>query len=675
MPGRTRSSGRSTPNPKKQKVKESKATTQAIARSTQTIFDALDLNSDGTVSSTFLIDFLARQGLQNNDPRLAYFFECLRKLGAADSNVDLTIDQFNTATSECGTLMHNAVTGKLRVPDFQSLAEQVKRVFATVEPNVSGANADYIPQLAAVNPDQFGISITSVDGQQYNIGDTDVQFCIQSCSKPISYLIGLREFGIQYVHNSVGTEPSGRRFNEMCLKDCPSESNPGRQIPHNPMINAGAIMACSMVHPDEKSRQRRLERVMDVWRDLSGPISSPSHPISYDNDTYRSESSTADRNWCLGYMMKEKKAFPACFTNLSDTLELYFQICSILSTNSAMSIMAATLANGGLNPLTGKRVFSPMQVRCALPLMLSSGMYDYSGQWFYDIGVPAKSGVGGCVFMVIPNLCGIAVWSPRLDDIGNSARGVHVAQELVKVFSFHNFEVFSGLSQTKIDPRKRKNEAKHEALGACLFAASVGDMTALASHREADVNIYAADYDKRTALHLAASEGHVDAVRFLIENCPADTKDAILSAADRWGGTPLDDAIAGEHEEIINMLSIARAQNGTAPDHSEVNENDNVSDDAGMVIFAAAEDQLDSLIAFYAQGHDIFGCDYDHRTALHLAASNGHLRIVQYLIAKARSNGCLARALSACDRWGGTPHADAVREGHQACADALSAPN
>jgi glutaminase len=123
----------------------------------------------------------------------------------------------------------------------------------------------------------------------------------------------------------------------------------------------------------------------------------------------------------------------------------YFQICSILSTCTAMSIMASTLANGGLNPLTGHRIFAPSEVRNALPIMLMAGMYDYSGQWAFDIGVPAKSGVGGCVYVVIPNLCGISIWSPRLDKVGNSQRGVEVCKALVKRLQFHNFEVSSFL--------------------------------------------------------------------------------------------------------------------------------------------------------------------------------------------------------------------------------------
>ena len=122
-------------------------------------------------------------------------------------------------------------------------------------------------------------------------------------------------------------------------------------------------------------------------------------------------------------------------------------------------MMAATLANGGMNPVTGNRIFKPDDIRCILPIMLSCGMYDYSGTWSFDIGIPAKSGVGGCIFMVIPNVCGISVWSPRLDEVGNSVRGVQTAKELVKRFNFHNFDVFSGEYSLKADPTERKYES------------------------------------------------------------------------------------------------------------------------------------------------------------------------------------------------------------------------
>jgi glutaminase len=240
------------------------------------------------------------------------------------------------------------------------------------------------------------------EGQHFSVGDSDTQFCIQSCSKPITYLIAQTEFGPEYVHKSVGTEPSGMAFNAMTLKPAPVEGDATRRIPHNPCINAGAIMAVSMAYPSIADRDERRGKIMKVWEQLAGPDAD----VGYSKETYESESATADRNWCLGYMMKNDRSFPPCFTNLEDTLELYFQVCSLQLTNMAMSRLAAPFANGGLNPMSGERIFAADHVRNALPIMMMAGMYDYSGQWAFDIGLPAKSGVGGCVFIVVPNVCG-----------------------------------------------------------------------------------------------------------------------------------------------------------------------------------------------------------------------------------------------------------------------------
>ena len=543
-------------------------------------------------------------------------------------------------------------------------------------------------QLAQVDPEQFSISVTTVDGQHFSIGDADRQFCIQSCSKPLSYLVALKEFGAKYVHSSVGTEPSGRAFNEMTLKQKPTKDDPHHAIPHNPMINAGAIMSVSMVYP-ELNRKKRLEKILEFWRELSaGAAPANADPVSYDDATYRSESATADRNWCLGFMMKECNAWPPCFTSLEDTLELYFQICSILNTGRGMATMAATLANGGLNPLSGVRVVAPQHVRCALPLMLTSGMYDYSGQWAYDVGVPAKSGVGGCVFLVIPNVCGISIWSPRLDDNGNSVRGIAVATELVKHLAIHNFEVFSGLSRKKMDLTMRKNAALCAEIGDVLFAASQGDTQALLSAIHADTNVYAGDYDQRTSLHLAASEGHEEALRVLMDSIPSSAdRNAILSALDRWGGTPLDDAITGGHQTCVDLLRAADAQPGTNNVHASgavfMSDTDGgstggstdgssdgsevvVSAEAPRMLFAAAENDVDELIKLSASGEDLTHGDYDKRTACHLAASNGHLDALKYIVIQAG-----ASVLQAKDRFGNTPQDDAVRNGHTECSEFL----
>jgi len=241
-----------------------------VSTEVQKYFEIMDVDGSFTVSSQFLINFMDRTGLLKDDVRLKEMFEYLESINAVEEDHPLTINEFNDAIHDCCALFHRALDGSLRVPDFKGFSEAFRQVYNIVEPNNSGHNATYIPQLAEVDPNQFAISVTTIDGQHFSIGDSDKQFCIQSCSKPISYLIGLRNFGEQYVHNHVGMEPSGHAFNYMGLKAAPLEGKPGRAVPHNPCINAGAIMMCSMVYPEIDSRAERLEKVMNFWKELSG---------------------------------------------------------------------------------------------------------------------------------------------------------------------------------------------------------------------------------------------------------------------------------------------------------------------------------------------------------------------------------------------------------------------
>jgi len=667
-----------------------------ISHATRNIFHVLDVDGTHTVSSKFFLDFLHRNGLLREDPRLESLFGYLKGEGALENDVKLTPEQFDEAISSCRTLVLKCVAGELRVPSFDGLVTKIfKQIYDEIK---SGDNdgdlATYIPQLACVDPELFAMSITTVDGQHYSIGDADVPFCLQSAVKPISYIVALEHFGSDKVHNHVGTEPSGQRFNQMTLKTAPTKELPNRQIPHNPMVNAGAICVASMIYP-ELSMTRRLNKFLETILKGSGP--DVNRRISVDEATFKSEVKTADRNRCLAYMMKEEHAFPEdCFdydnpNSVNETLELYFKMCSITSTSKLSSVMAATLANGGLNPFTGDRVMSAAHVRDVLPLMFSCGMYDYSGQWAYEIGVPAKSGVSGSVFLVIPNVCGISIFSPRLDAVGNSVRGVLAAKALVNHFAFHNFEVFSGFARRKIDPTLCKNAVHYTEVADLLFAASEGDLASLNLQFCSGADLFVSDYDQRTALHLAASEGHTEIVRFIIECAPGVRRHEMISLVDRFGGTPLDCAAANGEIECYELLRKAGALRGSAynnhaskstnrlsvvmqnvtPRRRLVEKIDSdgtpecspISHEAPQIIFAASTGDLDELAKMSFMGMNFELGDYDQRTALHLAASNNHLHIIKYL----KSQIGPYRWEAACkitDGWGNTPYDDAVREGH-----------
>ena len=220
------------------------------------------------------------------------------------------------------------------------------------------------------------------------------------------------------------------------------------------MINAGAIMCCALTRPD-LDPAGRFKYVQSRWREVAGGAR-----VGFDNAVYLSERETGDRNFALGYFMREKKGFPPD-TDLMETLDLYFQCCSLELDAQGVAVAAATLAGGGVCPVTGKRVLEPRTVQNCLSLMSSCGMYDFSGEFAFSIGLPAKSGVSGALMIVVPNVLGICTWSPRLDRLGNSVRGVEFCRALVQRFAFHTYDNLRGLDK-KRDPRRRALESWSE---------------------------------------------------------------------------------------------------------------------------------------------------------------------------------------------------------------------
>jgi glutaminase len=517
------------------------STLPLIEQEYRLLFESLDRDTNGVISLYELLEILNDIGIRNDDPRLVLDVQHLDTYAdAAESSKDkeltlpLNFEEFKLILQRSqGNLVKDAIQGNLIIPDFKKFRAAIKRIYDKAKANKGGHVATYIPQLGRVNPEYFGVSICTIDGQRFSIGDSGVPFCIQSICKPINYCIALEEHGEHKVHQHIGREPSGIGFNGLVLNS--------KGLPHNPMINAGAIMACSLVKP-VLDMADRFDYVLDTWTKLSGNMRA-----GFNNAVYLSERQTADRNFALGYFMRENKAFPEN-TNLIDTLEFYFQCCSIEVTAEAMAVTAATLANAGICPTTGNRVLQPNTVKNCLSLMASCGMYDFSGEFAFTIGLPAKSGVAGGLMVVIPNLMGICIWSPRLDELGNSVRGIEFCKELVSTFNFHNFDSLTGGQSQKQDPRLHRNQSKIDSVISLCWAASEGDVLEVQHLVARGININEADYDGRTAMHLAASEGHSKVIEFLL------SKGAVPNPKDRWGNTPLDDAKRGNHRAVIGLL-------------------------------------------------------------------------------------------------------------------------
>ena len=308
------------------------------------IFDAYDDDMDGSINISFIIEELKHQGIKilEEEFRFKEIREYIGDLPGKTKSI-INFEHFLVIINlKDGDIIERALLGKLIVPDFYDFSQCIEKIYNEVISNTDGHNATYIPQLAEVDPELFAIAACTVDGQQWEIGDIEQYFWAQSWSKAISYCIAVEENGIDYVHKHVGKEPSGAPFNKNFLNSM--------NLPHNPMINSGAIMVSALIQPKLEMYQR-YKYIKEFWSELAGGAR-----IGFQNATYLSEKDTASRNFCLAHMMKDANAFPKD-TDIDETLDIYFQLWSIEVNSKDMSVIAASLANGGVCPITKKKIF------------------------------------------------------------------------------------------------------------------------------------------------------------------------------------------------------------------------------------------------------------------------------------------------------------------------------
>ncbi|XP_019690652.1 glutaminase liver isoform, mitochondrial isoform X3 [Leopardus geoffroyi] len=418
---------------------------------------------------------LKATGLQTSDPRLRDCMSQMRRMVRESSSGGLLDrDLFQKCVSSNIVLLTQAFRKKFVIPDFEEFTSHVDRIFEDAKELTGGKVAAYIPQLAKSNPDLWGVSLCTVDGQRHSVGHTKIPFCLQSCVKPLTYAISISTLGTDYVHKFVGKEPSGLRYNKLSLNE--------EGIPHNPMVNAGAIVVSSLIKMD-CNKAEKFDFVLQYLNKMAG-----NEYMGFSNATFQSEKETGDRNYAIGYYLKEKKCFPKG-VDMMAALDLYFQV-----------------------------------------------------------GLPAKSAVSGAILLVVPNVMGMMCLSPPLDKLGNSHRGISFCQKLVSLFNFHNYDNLRHCAR-KLDPRREGGEVRNKTVVNLLFAAYSGDVSALRRFALSAMDMEQKDYDSRTALHVAAAEGHIEVVKFLIEACKVNP-----FVKDRWGNIPLDDAVQFNHLEVVKLL-------------------------------------------------------------------------------------------------------------------------
>jgi glutaminase len=292
-------------------------------------------------------------------------------------------------------------TAKSNNTDINALLAKAHSMY---KDDKSGANADYIPALAKVDSELFGIALVTKDGKVYSYGDVNTRFSIQSISKVFTLALALEKKGSDEVASKIGVNATGMAFNSIVA----IESNQARSV--NPLVNAGAMATMSLLDGNKDTK----------WRDVSNWYNQfANNKLPVMQDVYESEAATNDRNKAIAQLLYAYERF---YGDVNVNVDLYTRQCSVGVTAKDLAMMASPLANGGVHPVSKKKLMSTENVEHTLAVMTTAGLYETSGDWAFNVGLPAKSGVGGGIIAVAPGHFSIAVFSPRLDQAGNSIR-------------------------------------------------------------------------------------------------------------------------------------------------------------------------------------------------------------------------------------------------------------
>jgi glutaminase len=305
---------------------------------------------------------------------------------------------------------------------YSSFFEKITQIYHKLKHTKGGKNASYIKQLSKVDPHLYAISICTVDGYQFNIGDYKNEFAIESCSKVFTLALALEKHNITYLKDKIGAIHSSASFNSVC-----AIAN-SKTHTMNSFDNGGAMSTTSLLYDSNKTQ---------FTKEIIGNMSKFAGKKLYvNNKIYESETSQIDHNLSLAYLLKSYKRF---YGDVEDCVEVYTKQCSVMVTSHDAAVMAATIANNGINPKTNKRCISKYNIKYVLDHMSLMGLYNQTDEWMREVGLPAKSGVGGIILISIPGIMGISIISPPLNKYGNSVKGIKTAKEITKILFKKNY--------------------------------------------------------------------------------------------------------------------------------------------------------------------------------------------------------------------------------------------
>uniref|UniRef100_A0A8B9HR20 glutaminase n=1 Tax=Astyanax mexicanus TaxID=7994 RepID=A0A8B9HR20_ASTMX len=461
--------------------------------------------SGGRVSTNHFFETLWSAGVLRNDPRIKDCYALMRKLQDADGAVDR--NTFQRCVTGFVSFILKAVQGRFVIPDFSTFAEETQKLFIKCKQLSSVKEREDRSEGSG----KWGVSICTVDGQRLSLGDWAEPCVMGEISWPLIYGLAVHQLGVDYVHRYVGLEEYAKYESPFTLSK--------QGVPHSPLTETGAIISASLL------------QVLNIVRRLCNK-----EHANLNCTSFQGLRKDIIRLHALSFYLQEKKCFPEG-VDINATLDLLLQCLSTEVTCESGAALAATLANGGLCPMSGDQVISPSAVRSTLSMMQVAGMNDYSRIFHFKTSVPAKSSSSGVVLIVVPGVLGLMCWSPELDAHGNSWRGVHFCEELVSAFQLHSFDIRTPFRQV-LSYRQWKVESEGYQIMNVLLAAYKGDLLSLRRYFLSGADVNAVDYDGRSALHVAASEGRLEVIKFLVENTGAN-----CTLKDRWGNTALQEAV------------------------------------------------------------------------------------------------------------------------------------